>query len=95
MSIQSIYAAGEAYKTASKLLGRIMGEKFMKFNGENYTDNENLLLAVGPVISAAVVRVHTVDELIKLYEKHKVLKAKIPRFHFLNYNMGENFEKVL
>ena len=68
-------------------------ENFIKFNGENYTDNENLLLAVGPVISAAVVRVHTVDELIKLYEKHKVLKAKIPRFHFLNYNMGEEFQK--
>ena len=26
-------------------------------------------------------------------KKHKVLKAKIPRFHFLNYNMGEEFRK--
>ena len=52
------------------------------FNAKNINLSENLLLAVGPVLSATGLRIHTVDKLIYLYEKHKIMKAKIPRFHF-------------
>ncbi len=79
----------------NSMTSSLLSPTLSTFNAKNINLSENLLLAVGPVLSATGLRIHTVDKLIYLYEKHKIMKAKIPRFHFLNYEIGENFRKSI